>query len=210
MRTIVIAAALAAAAALLPEPVAAQAGTFLVRGRATYLSPADKSDAIPALGVPDDAITVSDKWMPEVDFSYFMTNNLALELVLTVPQEHDVYLSGTKIGTFTHLPPTLLLQYHFNPTGQFNPYVGAGINYTFISDVELNVPGVGALDLDDSSVGFAIQGGLDFNIYKNWSVNIDLKYVQIQSDVLLKATGQSVSTVKVDPYLFSIGVGYRF
>jgi outer membrane protein len=76
--------------------------------------------------------------------------------------------------------------------------------------VDLTVPGVGALDLEDSSVGYALQLGLDYNIDKNWSLNFDAKFVQIQSDVKLKATGATVSKVKVDPYLWSIGVGYRF
>lgn len=41
------------------------------------------SFAIPALAVPADAITVNDKWLPEVDISYFFTPNIATELVLT-------------------------------------------------------------------------------------------------------------------------------
>ena len=56
-----------------------------------------------------------DKTIPELDISYFFTPNIAAELVLTVPQEHRVYLNGTDIGSFKHLPPTLTLQYHFMP-----------------------------------------------------------------------------------------------
>ncbi|MCA3221405.1 MAG: OmpW family protein [Burkholderiales bacterium] len=210
MKPTALALAAAAVAVIVPDLASAQAGTVVVRGRVTQIAPADKSDPIPALGVRADAITVSDKTISEVDFTYFLTDNFAAELILTYPQRHDVSLNGTKIGSFKHLPPTLLAQYHFNPRGQFNPYVGAGINYTLISSVDLTVPGVGALDLEDSSVGYALQLGLDYNIDKNWSLNFDAKFVQIQSDVKLKATGATVSKVKVDPYLWSIGVGYRF
>ncbi len=158
---------LALALVLAPTILVAEEGPFLVRLRAVYISPADKSDAIPALGVPADAITVSSKTIPEVDISYFFTKSFAAELILTYPQEHDVELMGTNIGTFKHLPPTLTLQYHFIPDGAFRPYVGVGVNLTFISDVNLAVPGVGALDLESSSVGFAAAKLLEDAGYLN-------------------------------------------
>ena len=197
-----------AAAALAAPSLRAEEGPWMVRLRAVALQPANKSDAISALGVPADAIHVSNKTIPDVDFSYFFTKSFSAELVLTVPQEHDVTLSGTKIGTFKHLPPTLTAQWRFLPGETFNPYVGAGLNLTLISDVKINVPGVGALDLNSSSVGLALQAGADLKVAANWYLNVDVKYVQIQSDVKLGAT--KVSRVKVDPMLYGVGVGYRF
>jgi outer membrane protein len=183
---------------------------FLVRVRAVNLDPADKSDAIPSLGVPSDAIHVERRVIPEVDLSYFITKNIAAELVLTYPQKHDVSLMGTNIGSFKHLPPTLTVQYHFQPDAKFRPYVGAGVNYTRLSSVDLNVPGVGKLDLENDSWGGALQIGFDWMLDKHWSFNMDVKKVWISSDVSLKATGLNVSKVNVDPVLFGIGVGYRF
>jgi outer membrane protein len=201
---------LAFAFALAPAAALAEDSPFMVRLRAVYISPADKSDAIPALGVPADAISVSTKTIPEVDISYFFTKNLAAELILTYPQKHDVSVAGTKIGTFKHLPPTLTLQYHFLPGGVFNPYIGAGVNLTLISGVDLAVPGVGALDLSSSSVGFAAGAGADIKIGERLYLNLDAKWVQIRSDVMLAATGAKVSAVKVDPWLLGGGIGYRF
>lgn len=176
----------------------------MVRLRAVAIQPANKSDA--ATGIPANAIHVSNKTIPEVDFSYFFNANLAAELILTVPQQHDVTLSGTKIGTFKHLPPTLTAQWHFLPGQTVNPYVGAGLNFTLISDVKL---ANGALDLGKSSLGAALQAGVDFKVAKNCFINIDAKYVQIKSDVKT-AAGAKVTTVKVDPLLLGVGVGYRF
>lgn len=187
----------------LAAPLQAQEGPWMVRFRAVSLKPADKSDAAP--GIPADAIRVSDKTIPEVDISYFFTPNFAAELVLTVPQEHDVTLAGTKIGTFKQLPPTLLAQWHFRPGQTVRPYVGAGLNLTLISDVKL---ADGALDLESSSLGLAVQAGVDFQVATHCFINLDVKYVQIQSDVT--AGGTRVSTVKVDPMLYGVGVGYRF
>jgi outer membrane protein len=188
----------------------AEEGPWLVRARAVHIDPANKSTAIPGLGVAADAITISSKTIPEVDISYFFTPNIAAELILTYPQKHDVFLNGNNIGTFKHLPPTLLAQYHFTPASQLSPYVGAGINYTLFSKNAITVPGVGALGLEHKSVGFAIQAGVDYKLDKNWSLNLDIKKVQLRTDVNLAATGAKQSELKVDPVLVGVGVGYRF
>jgi outer membrane protein len=202
--------ALVGALLALSAPVAAQSteGPWMIRVRALSLTPADKSDAIPSLGVAADAITVSSKVFPEIDIAYFFQKSLSAELVLTYPQQHDVKLNGTKIGTFKHLPPTLLAQYHFLPDGAFRPYLGAGVNVTMISNVNIAVPGVGALGLGSSSVGVAGQAGADIKLADNQFLNIDIKKVQLGTDVT--AGGNKVSAVKIDPWLISVGYGFRF
>ena len=193
------------AAALAAPTLRAEEGPWMVRLRAVALQPANKSDAFST--VQADAIHVSNKTIPDLDISYFFTPNFSTELVLTVPQEHDVTLNGAKLGTFKHLPPTLTAQWRFLPGQTFNPYVGAGLNLTLISDVKL---AGGALDLDKTSVGLAAQVGADIKLAPSWYLNVDVKYVQIKSDVKDKATGAKVTTVKVDPMLYGVGVGYRF
>jgi outer membrane protein len=194
---------------LFSAPTMAQESPWLVRVRAVHIDTANKSDPILALGVPADQITVSNKTIPEVDISYFFTPNWSTELILTYPQKHDVAVGGAPIGSFKHLPPTLTLQYHFLPASQFSPYVGAGVNYTRISNVDLNAAGI-PLQLEKDSWGFALQAGVDYKIDKNWSLNLDVKKVQIRSDLNAAATGTRVSEVKVDPWLVGVGVGYRF
>jgi len=185
-------------------PALAQESPWLVRVRAVHLAPADKSDPVGGAGA-SDRLHVSAKWIPDVDISYFLTPNWAAELLLTVPQKHDVTLDGQRIGSFRHLPPTLLAQYHFLPGAQIDPYVGAGINYTLISKVDI-LNGAGRLEHD--SVGAALQAGVDFRIDSRWSVDLDVKKVQIRSDVDIN--GAHASRVKVDPLLLGVGVGYRF
>jgi outer membrane protein len=182
----------------------AQESPWLVRVRAVHIDPADKSDPVGATGA-SDRLHVSSKWIPEVDISYFLTPHWAAELVLTYPQKHDVMLDGQRIGSFKHLPPTLLAQYHFLPGAQFDPYVGAGINYTLISKVDI-LNGAGRLKHD--SIGAALQAGVDFRIDRKWSVNLDVKKVQIRSDVDI--SGVHASRVRIDPVLLGVGVGYRF
>ena len=198
------------ALALAPALVGAEEGPLQIRLRGVYIHPADKSEAIPALGVPADAIHVSTKTIPEVDFTYFLGRHFAAELILTYPQKHDVDVNGTVIGSFKQLPPVLSLQYHPAPEAAIRPYVGLGVNLTLISDVNLAVPGVGALDLEGSSVGIAAQAGLDVKVAERVFLNSDVKYVTLRSDVLLAANGQKVSGVQVDPWLIGFGIGYRF
>jgi outer membrane protein len=189
---------------LVGSNVMAQESPLLVRARAVYIDPANQSAPVGGAGA-SDRIHVSTKTIPELDVSYFFTPNWAAELILTYPQKHDVTLDGAKIGSFKHLPPTLTAQYHFLPGATINPYVGAGVNYTLISSVSL-LNGAGSLEHD--SMGLALQAGVDFKLDKNWSINLDVKKVQIRSDVNI--SGVRASEVKVDPLLVGVGVGYRF
>jgi outer membrane protein len=151
-------------------------------------------------------IDVESKTIPDISFRYAFTKNIAAELLLTTPQKHEVSLAGVgNIGSFKHLPPTLFAQYHFMPDSDFRPYVGAGINYTIISDVKLLG---GAAKLDNSSWGPAMQIGFDYKVGANSYVSVDLKKIYIESDV--KVGGAKVASVKVDPVLFGIGYGFKF
>lgn len=197
-------AVIAITAGMLAGQAFAQESNWLVRARAVHIDPADKSDPVAGTGA-SDRIGVENKTIPEVDISYFFTPNIAAELVLTYPQKHEVYLDGKSIGSFKHLPPSLMAQYHFTPDKTVSPYVGLGVNWTTFSKNKL-LGGQGSLEHD--SFGLAAQAGIDFKLDRNWSLNVDVKKVQIRSDVLIG--GVKASKVKVDPVLFGVGVGYRF
>jgi outer membrane protein len=185
------------------------ADTWLVRIRALELQPANQSAAIPAAGVPQNGITLNSKIIPEVDLSFFFADpHWATELVLTYPQKQNVYLQGNLIGTFNHLPPSLLLQYHPLPGANFQPYIGLGINETLIRGVSLHVPGVGALGLSSASTNVALQAGADFKVGARTYFNIDGKYIGLTSGVFVGAA--QVSTVGINPWLYGVGYGYRF
>ena len=171
-------------------------GPWMVRARAVHLDSANK-DSTP-LG-----LTVNNKTIPEVDVSYFFTPNVAAELILTVPQKHTLRAGGAAIGSLKHLPPTLLLQYHFNTSG-IKPYVGAGLNYTRFSSVKAPA----GVDIDRNSFGAALQVGVDIPVAKNVYLNLDVKKVFIKTDV--SAAGAKLGTFKVDPVLVGVGLGWRF
>lgn len=209
MKRSALMACLAASFAALSAGAQAQQteGNWLVRGRILRLEPANNFDAKQILA--DDSVKVSDKTIPEVDISYFFTKNIAAELVLTIPQKHDVSIDGVgNIGTFKHLPPSLLLQYHFNPEGTFRPYVGAGLNYTILGSEKMRALN-GDVTLDNHSTGGVVQLGADYKIDKNLFFNVDVKKIQLRTDVYHSSAG-NLGTLKVDPLLWGIGLGYRF
>lgn len=177
--------------------LAQDTGDWLVRARALRLI----SDNDDTTGLD---LNVNNKWMPEVDITYFFTPNWAAELILTVPQEHTLKAGSTRLGTLEQLPPTLSLQYHVTGLQGFRPYAGVGINYTRFSNEDL-APGV---NISNSSFGPALGFGVDVPVGGGWLINLDAKKVWIDTDVELN--GNDIGTLNIDPWLLSVGVGYRF
>lgn len=212
LKLVALSAALVAAFPAAAQQAVAE-GNWLIRARVLNVETANGSTPIGALGVPADAIQVEDKIYPELDISYFFTKNFAAELILTVPQKHDVTVRSSAVGridagSFYLLPPTLTAQWHFNPEGTFRPYVGVGVTYSDYSHVKLSAAGIN-LNLDDDYFGPAIQAGFDVKIGKQWFLNFDVKKAHVRSDLKTDA-GVKLSRLKVDPLLIGVGIGYRF
>lgn len=114
------------------------------------------------------------------------------------------------------LPPTVTLQYHFAPNNQLKPYVGLGINYTHFFDE--NIPSRSLLSQPgdsvelDSSRGLAVQAGFDYAIDEDWFINVDLKYIDIDTTARYKNTtaGSVKVSTDIDPFIFGVGIGRRF
>ena len=192
---------IAAAVALVSGQVMAQESPWLVRVRAVHLGSANTDTT----GL---TLNINNKTLPEVDVSYFFSPNVAAELILTVPQKHTLKSgASTVVGTLKHLPPTLTLQYHFTGISGLKPYVGAGVNFTQFSGVDLSATGT-TYTLNKTSTGGAAQVGVDFPIDKKWSFNIDVKKVYIGSTVY--SGGAAAGQFKVDPLLVGVGLGYRY
>jgi outer membrane protein len=192
-----------AAGLALPSVAAAQDLPWLVRIRAVDLQSANKDST--GLG-----LSINDKVIPEIDFTYFLTPQWATELVLTYPQRQTIRSNGADIGSLKHLPPTLTAQYHFTNFGAFMPYVGAGINYTRFSNVSFTPAVEAALQpsLSKNSFGLAAQVGFDYEFMHDTVFNVDVKKVQIRTDVM--SAGTKIGEFRVDPWLIGVGIGHRF
>jgi outer membrane protein len=189
----------ALAIALASGVASAAQGDWLGRARVININPDASSSAL--------NLDASSETTLELDFTYFVTHNLGMELILAT-KKHDITSAGTPVGSVALLPPTLTLQYHFAPDSpSFRPYVGAGINYTKFYDTNL---GGGTLTVDTSSWGGAMQLGADFPINKQFFFNVDLKKIWIDTDVKTVATGATAAHFKINPLVLGVGVGMKF
>lgn len=214
-------AAIALSLGLSALPAAAyEAGDWVVRGRIINVNPNDDSSAVKVgvANVPGSGVSVNDDTTLELDFTYMLDPHWGLELILAT-SSHEVDAEGTltTLGNAADvkvLPPTLTLQYHFLPSSNIRPYAGVGINYTHFYDEEvkgvLDAPGAD-VDLDDSW-GLAAQVGVDVDINKDWFVNFDVKYIDINTEASFTntAAGAVDVDVDIDPWVFGIGIGTTF
>lgn len=151
-------------------------------------------------------VDISTSFVPELDFTYFFTKNIAAELILGTTK-HNVDVEGTDLGHVWLLPPTLNLQYHFY-ADNFKPYVGAGINYTFFYGVDEG--DVAGMDYENS-FGFSLQAGLDYNLNDKWFLNLDIKKLFLSTDVDVDLGDTTLPVeVDIDPLIIGLGVGMKF
>ncbi len=204
MRSLIVAivgACIWSGGAFAQEEASREPGDWLVRVGATYVSPkSNNSDIVDV----DEAVSLT------FNGTYMFSKNAGLELLAAMPFEHDVNLKadGSEVATVKQLPPTLTMQWHLNPIGRLIPYAGVGLNYTVFFDESTTGALAGSrLDLDPSW-GLTGQVGADFQVGSNWFLNVDVRYIQIETEA--KLDGVNVGEVKVDPWTVGLNVGWIF
>lgn len=141
--------------------------------------------------------------------TYMLAPNWGVEVLAALPFEHEINLNGGgKVAETKHLPPTLSVQYHFNPNGTWRPYLGAGLNYTLFFDEKTSGALAGTKLELDPSFGLAAQAGLDVQLSGAWFANVDLRWMDIETDA--KLNGARIGNVVIDPYAFGLSIGRRF
>lgn len=151
---------------------------------------------------------VSGDWRPTFQLEYFLNPNWGVEVLAATPFKHDVKLNGAKAAEVSHLPPTVSLQYHFNPGGKVSPFIGLGLNYTAFFDVKESGPLAGTQLTLGKSWGAAAHAGLDFALSERWLMSVDLRWMDIDTEA--RVNGAKVGTVNIDPIAYGVAVGYRF
>lgn len=157
--------------------------------------------------------TVGNGASPQLDFSYFVTPNISLNLIAATTR-HDVSVSRSALGNVQlghvwALPPTLTVQYHPLPQARLSPYLGLGLNVTwFYGEGGRPTPPVSRVRIDPS-VGIAPNIGVDYEIAPNWLVNFDAKWILMQPDVSVNS-GFIRARADINPFVVGASVRYRF
>ncbi len=192
-------------------------------------------------GGESSRVNVDTAIVPELDITYMLTDHLGVEAIAGIAN-HSVKLKddglstlvgalvpgagseltdGFKIFDTWVLPPTVTLQYHFAPESKIRPYAGVGVNYTaFLWDdatsrLEQAVGGPVHVNTRNGWT-WAVQAGVDIDWRDNWYFNIDLKYIDIDTEASLFLNGGPLAgtNLRVDtnitPFVIGAGIGYRF
>lgn len=199
---LVAAATMSFAAPALAANATAEAGDWQIRIRALGVIPIESANVTGLTG----SIEISDNWQPEIDFTYFISSNWSVELIAATTQHDVMATAGVDLGTVWLLPPTLLLQYRVDTSANWQPYVGAGLNYTVFYNEE--TPGGFPINYDDA-FGFAAQVGVDIMLDEHWLLNLDVKKIWLSTDVSVMS-GAVRANVDINPWVLGVGFGYRF
>ncbi|GAA0222879.1 outer membrane beta-barrel protein [Castellaniella daejeonensis] len=202
LRHTVLACTLAAGTLAAGPALAHEAGDILLKVGVTHVEPKSDNGTVANGAVKLD---IDGSTRPSFTLTYMATRNIGIELLGAYPFKHTINAKGLgDIGSTQQLPPTLSLQWHFLPDAAFQPYVGVGLNYTTFFDTNSKL---GNLSLDDSW-GVAAQVGVDYKLNDRWFLNADLRYIDISSNVRLN--GADIGKTRINPWVATVGVGYRF
>jgi len=206
-------------------------GDIIIRAGAANVAPDASSDPIriptdPPTVLPN-GVDVDDDTQLFVTGTYMLSNRWGVELLASTPFEHDINLVDAPIaaGSTRHLPPTVTVNWY--PRGGaegWQPFLGAGLNYTFFWDEQVDpqleaalgdivgLPGPLPADLSlSSSWGLALRGGVDVPIAENWALSASMYWIDIDTEATLSTDVANVNfDVEIDPYVWMLGVAYRF
>lgn len=205
-----------------------EAGDIIARAGYASVDPRENSSALRLDDVKlnNTGIGVNSSSALGLTASYMLTPHWGIELLAATPFRHDIYtrglsglglgLSDGRLGSAKHLPPTISTQYYFfESSSAWQPYVGAGINYTAffgesVSSGARSQLGANHLNLDDS-YGLALEAGIDWRVNSHWLINASVWYTQIETDASIDtALGRVKTTVTLDPWVYMVAVGYKF
>ncbi len=194
-----------------------QTGDVIIRTGAVAVDPQESSSNVRLGGVDlGTDVGVDSNVQLGLTGTFMLTDNLGLGLLAATPFKHTINLNGVgELADIKHLPPTLTLQYFpMASSSAWQPYVGAGVNYTtFFSESfksEYKQAGFRSLSLKDSW-GLALEAGLDYRLTDNVVLNAAVWYADIDTEATFRVgDARGKVNVDIDPFVYMVGVGYKF
>ena len=228
MRTTLFATSLLALAIAAPAVQAHQAGDIIVRAGAITVDTKESTSSVkldrPTAANLGGKATLGNDTQLGLNFAYMVTDNWGVELLAASPFKHDVSIKGTsvsaangKLGSLKHLPPTVSAVYYpLDSKSAFQPYVGAGITYTWFFDESVG-SSAKAAGFDNFRVkntwGWAAQLGADYMLTDKLMINGQIRYIDIDTTAYVDNNALGVRAkvdVDVNPFIYMVGLGYKF
>ena len=172
-------------------------------------------------GLPATTNTkANDNITPTIAIEYFVTNAISIETIAGMTQ-HDVdATAGLPVGAelvsdAKLIPATVTAKYHFD-LGGVKPYLGAGPAYFLLVGDD---PGAATLPLGvtetnlSNEFGVALQAGFDVPLNDNgfgFSVDVKRYFIDTTARWFVGNTLAIETEHKLDPWVISAGVAYRF
>jgi len=137
---------------------------------------------------------------------------------------------GPQLGEAKAAPPVVTAVYSLIDHGIVQPYIGAGVAVLFSYGAKVTNPTLTAQGSPELSIppapGVVVQGGIDFKLYKEWFLRLDVKYIafmEANAEVhnIVVATpniplfgnvevGTAKMSVEVNPLILQAGIGTDF
>lgn len=123
--------------------------------------------------------------------------------------QHTISEAGVgDVASVDQRPTVLGVNYHFLPESKFNPYLGVGYGWVDVS----NEKGLGTLATATikagNSSGVAYAVGADVALNDHVFLRGSARHVDFKSDVTVNSV--AAGTVKADPWIYGLSVGYKF
>jgi outer membrane protein len=189
-------------------------GRFFIRGGPAYANyDASAHVSVAGTAVPGGDVSVHSNTGGEIEAGYALTPNWEITLAIGIPLKARFFGTGTlvaagKLGEATYGPAVLGVLYVPLTEGNFQPYIGGGVNYTVIFSTHDDA----LTDLEvDNAAGVALQFGGEYKVNRQWAWFFDIKRIWLKTDaagVITTPAGPQPASARLtlDPVILNAGL----
>jgi outer membrane protein W len=135
----------------------------------------------------------------------------ALESRLRVRIVGTDFIATANLGKAKIYPISAVLQWHLAEHGTIRPYIGAGVAYVILHNVNRSVSSSATGIHFKDPTGLVVDGGLEFNLSKRFGIYGDARYIPVETKSTATFVGTSSSVeMNVRPLIVSAGLAWRF
>lgn len=179
-------------------------GVYAVIG---YSSLQPKKDSGTLSGNLDTHINHDSK--ASIALGYRFNAHMSMELWSPVSAfQHRIELQGVPAATIKHRPVLLTFQYHYRVQTRVQPYFGLGYGVVSLSGQRTEGPLAGSTINVKKGDGLTAQFGVDIFANTHLFVRAEARYLHWNSKVAVNGT--DLGKVTLNPWIYSVGLGYRF